>query len=97
MISSGILCCPIFALEQYPNTPIQLINPFAHGGAGDLGSRVIAHKMAEFLERPIVTVHKPRGSGKLGAAYVAGQNQMDIPYCWGVLYLIQFTIRGSFN
>jgi tripartite-type tricarboxylate transporter receptor subunit TctC len=56
---------------KYPNRPINLIVPYAPGGAADLGSKVVAEKMAEFLGQPIVSQYKPGGGGSLGAAFVA--------------------------
>lgn len=60
-----------FAWAQYPNRPINMIVPYAPGGGADLGSRVIADRMAEFLGQRMVSVYKPGGGGSLGAAFVA--------------------------
>jgi len=57
--------------EKYPSRPINLIVPYAPGGAADLGSKVVADKVAEFLGQPIVSQYKPGGGGSLGAALVA--------------------------
>ena len=57
--------------ENYPTRPINMIVPFAPGGALDLGSRVVADRIAEFLGQPLVSVHKPGGGGSLGVAFVA--------------------------
>jgi tripartite-type tricarboxylate transporter receptor subunit TctC len=55
----------------YPDRPINMVVPFAPGGALDLGSRVVADKIAEFLGQPLVSVYKPGGGGLLGVAFVA--------------------------
>jgi tripartite-type tricarboxylate transporter receptor subunit TctC len=55
----------------YPDRPINMVVPFAPGGALDLGSRVMADKVAESLGQPLVSVYKPGGGGSLGAALVA--------------------------
>ncbi len=57
--------------EKYPSRPINLIVPYAPGGASDLASKVVADKVAEFLGQPIVSQYKPGGGGSLGAALVA--------------------------
>ena len=57
--------------EIYPNRPINMVVPFAPGGAMDLGSRVMADKISEFLGQPLISVYKPGGGGSLGAALVA--------------------------
>lgn len=59
------------AWAQYPNRAINMIVPYAPGGGADLGSRVIADRMAEFLGQRMVSVYKPGGGGSLGAAFVA--------------------------
>ena len=55
----------------YPDRPINMVVPFAPGGAMDLGSRVVADRIAEFLGKPLVSVYKPGGGGSLGVAFVA--------------------------
>lgn len=59
------------AWAQYPDRPINMIVPYAPGGGADLGSRVIADRMQEFLGQRMVSVYKPGGGGSLGAAFVA--------------------------
>ncbi|HYB20899.1 MAG TPA: tripartite tricarboxylate transporter substrate binding protein [Thermodesulfobacteriota bacterium] len=54
--------------EKYPSRAINLIVPYAPGGASDLASKVLADKMAEFLGQPIISQYKPGGGGSLGAA-----------------------------
>lgn len=48
-----------------------MIVPFAPGGGADLGSRVVADKIAEFLGQPLISVYKPGGGGTLGTSFVA--------------------------
>lgn len=56
---------------EYPERPVNMIVPYGPGGAADLGSRVIAEKMEEFLGQRMVSIYKPGGAGSLGAAFVA--------------------------
>ncbi len=67
----GSMSWPAAGQEKYPSRPINLIVPYAPGGAADLGSKVVAEKMAEFLGQPILSQYKPGGGGSLGAAFVA--------------------------
>lgn len=61
-----------FAAEgSYPDRPINMIVPFAAGGGSDLGSKVVADKINEFLGQPLISVYKPGGGSALGTAYVA--------------------------
>ena len=59
------------AEKGYPDKPINMIIGFSPGGATDLGSKIIAEKMAEYLGQPLVANYKPGGGGILSASYVA--------------------------
>ena len=59
------------AAEKYPSRPINMIVPYAPASGADLGSKVMAERMAEFLGQPLISIYKPGGGGSLGAAYVA--------------------------
>ena len=54
------------AAGAYPDRPINMVVPFAPGGALDLGSRVVADRIAEFLGQPLISVYKSGGVGSLG-------------------------------
>ena len=62
---------PGLAAEKYPSKPINMIVPYAPASGADLGSKIMADRMAEFLGQPMVSVYKPGGGGSLGAAFVA--------------------------
>src|SRR5512139_3565090 len=78
---SLLLCCSFLfvffisgaqaAEKPYPNKPINMIVPYAPASGADLGSKVMADKMAEFLGQPVISVYKPGGGGSLGAAFAA--------------------------
>ncbi len=68
----GVIPLPGWCAEKtYPDRPINMVVPYAPGGAADLGSKVIAEKIAEFLGQPLISVYKPGGGGSLGAAFVS--------------------------
>jgi tripartite-type tricarboxylate transporter receptor subunit TctC len=50
--------------KDYPNKPIEFVNPYAPGGSVDLSGRIIGEKMGEFLGQPIVVVSKAGGAGQ---------------------------------
>src|SRR3989304_2713931 len=54
-----LLAGAALAAEKYPNRPINMIVGFAPGGASDLGSKIIADRMTEFLGQPLTPVYKP--------------------------------------
>lgn len=51
---------------SYPNGTIELIVPFAAGGATDLGSRIVAQYLADYLGAPINVLNITGGSGAVG-------------------------------
>ena len=60
---------------KYPDRPINMIVGFSPGGASDLGSKVVADKLEEFLGEPLVANYKPGGGGTLSASYLAKAKQ----------------------
>src|SRR4051812_35883949 len=56
------------AAQDYPSRQITLIFPFAAGGGGDTGARVIAAELAKLLGQPVVVENRAGGSGSLGFA-----------------------------
>lgn len=59
------------AAEKYPARSINMIVPYAPASGTDLGSKIVADKIAEFLGQPLISVYKPGGGGSLGAAFTA--------------------------
>jgi tripartite-type tricarboxylate transporter receptor subunit TctC len=75
-LSSAIFLLPamgtsIPAAEKYPTKSINMIVPYAPASGADLGSKIMADRMGEFLGESMVSVYKPGGGGSLGAAFVA--------------------------
>ncbi|MCX5910148.1 MAG: tripartite tricarboxylate transporter substrate binding protein [Deltaproteobacteria bacterium] len=62
---------PAGAADKFPSRSINLVVPYAPGGASDLASKILADKMGEFLGQPFISQYKPGGGGSLGAAFVA--------------------------
>jgi tripartite-type tricarboxylate transporter receptor subunit TctC len=56
---------------EYPDRPLSMIVPYAPGGGSDLGSKLVAERIAKFIGQPLISVYKPGGGGALGAAFVA--------------------------
>lgn len=55
----------------YPDHPIKLMVGFTPGGPASTISVIIAKRVSEFLEHPVVVEHKPGGSATLAATMVA--------------------------
>lgn len=62
--------CSIFAAgtavsqaqDNYPTKPIELIVPFAAGGAGDGSGRIFAQHLSQELGQPVVVINRPGGN-----------------------------------
>ena len=54
------------AAENFPDNQIEVVVPFAAGGASDLVSRTIAMEMEDELGVPVVITNKTGGSGATG-------------------------------
>ena len=63
---STVLAMPVgeaMAQGRYPSRPIEMIIPFAPGGATDLTTRALAKAAETILGQPIPVVNKPAGAG----------------------------------
>lgn len=59
------------AAADYPNRPIRFICPYNPGGAGDIFTRAVGHKMAEILGQNVVVDNRAGANGGIGTAIVA--------------------------
>jgi tripartite-type tricarboxylate transporter receptor subunit TctC len=56
--------------QNFPTSPISLVNPYAAGGPADVLARIIIEPMAATLGQPIVLVNKPGGATAVAASSV---------------------------
>ena len=64
-------CATLAQAQDYPRSPITLVNPYAAGGPADLLARTIAAGMSEQLGQQVVVLNKPGAATALGASFVA--------------------------
>jgi tripartite-type tricarboxylate transporter receptor subunit TctC len=63
----AVLCqAPARAAETYPNRPIHLIVPFPAGGIADLSGRIIAERLRDKFNQPVIVENKAGANGVLG-------------------------------
>jgi hypothetical protein len=76
------------AAEKYPARSINMIVPYAPASGTDLGSKIMADRIAEFLGQPLISVYKPGGGGSSVQPSREGENRMDIRFWLGALLLM---------
>lgn len=67
----GMLATTVSAMAAYPEKPIQLVAPYAAGGAADVLSRLLARQLEGPLGQPVVVENKPGAGTVIGAQAVA--------------------------
>lgn len=79
------------ATENFPDKQIEVIVPFAAGGASDLVSRTIATEMEKELDVPVVITNKTGGSGATGLLAIkdAKPNGYTIGYAPAELAMLE--------
>jgi tripartite-type tricarboxylate transporter receptor subunit TctC len=60
--------------QEYPTRSIRMIIPFSAGGATDVPSRVVVHRLGERLGQQIVVDNRPGAGGALGASMASRAN-----------------------
>ncbi|MFT0545973.1 Bug family tripartite tricarboxylate transporter substrate binding protein [Allopusillimonas ginsengisoli] len=68
---SGVLFSSLANAADYPDKPINLVVPYAAGGATDVIARLVATDVSKDLGQTIVVVNKPGAGTTLAAAEVA--------------------------
>lgn len=63
--------------SNFPERPVELVNPWAAGGSHDAHARAIAAEMKDILGQPMTVSIKDGGAGALGATTVAKQSKPD--------------------
>lgn len=59
------------AAQPWPAGPVKLVVPFTPGGTTDTLARLLAHRLQETWNQPVVVEYKPGASTVIGADFVA--------------------------
>jgi tripartite-type tricarboxylate transporter receptor subunit TctC len=57
--------------QTYPARPITLVVPIAAGGAVDTAARILAEKLQDKLQQPVLVENRPGAGSVIGTSYVA--------------------------
>ena len=60
----------LWAQAKYPNKPIKFVVPFAAGGGGDAVARMLAQRLSERLNNPVVVENRIGAGGNIGTDFV---------------------------
>ena len=71
LLAAGASLAPAMADEPYPSRSIQLIVPYAPGGALDTLARLVSKGLSQTLGQAVVVENKPGAANIIGNAYVA--------------------------
>jgi tripartite-type tricarboxylate transporter receptor subunit TctC len=68
---AGLAAAPMLRAQQkYPSKPIKFVVPFAAGGGGDVVARMLAQRLQERINNPIVVENKTGAGGNIGSDFV---------------------------
>lgn len=63
----------VAAQPAWPQRPVRITLPFTAGGASDLMTRPVAHRLEQMFGQPFMVDNRPGGGGAVGVGFVANQ------------------------
>lgn len=66
-----VITGPLFAAEDYPQRPIQLVVGYPPGGINDIAARIVAERLTSSLGQPVIVENQAGAGGTMGANRVA--------------------------
>ncbi|MDO9612193.1 MAG: tripartite tricarboxylate transporter substrate binding protein [Serpentinimonas sp.] len=80
---------PAMAQTAFPNRPIKLVVPYPAGGATDTLARMVAEKLQQSWQQPVVVENRAGAGGTIGANLVARANPDGHTVLFTIVALIQ--------
>jgi tripartite-type tricarboxylate transporter receptor subunit TctC len=69
-LALAALIAPLGAQQKYPGKPIKFVVPFAAGGGGDVVARMLAQRLQDRLNNPVVVENRVGAGGNIGSDFV---------------------------
>ena len=83
---ASLACCLASTSQvhaQFPTRPMTMVVTFQAGGITDSIARLLAQKVSESLDKPIIVDNRPGAEGQIGAQYLAKAAAREtIQACW---------------
>jgi tripartite-type tricarboxylate transporter receptor subunit TctC len=70
LVFAGLLPFTVSAQADWPRKPVQMVVPYAAGGAVDVMIRIFAEHMSQTLGQPVVILNRPGGNANIGPVLV---------------------------
>jgi Uncharacterized protein conserved in bacteria len=67
ILGSALVSASPLAFAAYPDRAVQLIVPYAPGGATDVIARIVGPRLSDALGQPVVIVNRPGAGGAIGS------------------------------
>jgi tripartite-type tricarboxylate transporter receptor subunit TctC len=73
LVLASVAAAPAAAQDaaSFPSRPIRIVVPFPAGGPTDIDARIIAQRMSEDWQQPVIVENRPGGNTAIGAQAVA--------------------------
>lgn len=97
----ALIASPIFREQawsaEYPTKPIEMVVPFAPGGAADIAARILASGAEKTLGKPIAVINRTGGGGAIGYSSVKNARPDGYTLMWNSTALLTLAHAGNID